>query len=1735
MISRIRSVVVVLSLIFVSVPTIHAGGVDRKPPSPIGEWSGDCNPGFRLASMPNAWAFSPKSEKLLVITHVAVDFEQLSKEDFLVTRDRQTGERFFDLKGFEFMALEAVIRSRSTGRVVRVIPGLYSMEHPKDPVLFEWDGLRRDGTPVRPGYYDVEVRGRFVPKRAGIRVADGYSYRDFDGWSIVEEACTRTLSVKVVEKSPRVRGGRGTTCAAPPSTYYSTVDASSQAALRSTLHDVIDDHTRYPYSSTSTDTWDILNDADENPSNASELLTIYKNQAYADGCSSGCAWNREHTWAKSYGFSEESGNGRIPYTDCHQLRAANASYNSSRGNKPHNTCSGGCTTYTTDANNGFGGGASDVDLGNGGSIACGGTPAAGDVWETWDHRKGDVARTILYMDVRYEGDTGTLGDEQDLIATSDLSLMTVETTNCGDGYQDPAYHGVLSTLLAWHAADPVDSDEQRRNDQVWCYQQNRNPFVDHPEWVDCLYNGVCSGAGSPAFGGIDSAADLDACADTGVQIDWTTPTDWNDGCSSSCSRGFNVYRNGAKITGGGCASPQPDTVVTCADTTGTNDTTYTYSVEAFNDGGNTANGGTTADAGDFVDDATAPVITSGPSTTAVTDSFTADWTTDEASDSYLEWGTTSGSYPDSTSDAADVTSHSLTATGLSLGTTYYYRVCSTDSCGNGPTCSAEATVTTSSSCVPGTGEHPVFINEFHYDNAGTDTGEFVEVAGPAGTDLTSWRIGLYNGSNGSQYDLDALGAVIDDEGNGYGAISISYPTNGLQNGSPDGIALIDDSGSVVQFLCYEGTFTATSGYADGMTCTDVGVSEDASPVGESLQLTGGPGFVYEDFSWTGPSTESPGSLNAAQDMRCGSGTAPPNFSGIDSATDADSCAATGIRIDWTTPSSWNDGCSSSCSRGFNVKRDGVTLTSGGCASPLGEAAVSCIDTTAGSGTSYTYTVEAFGDTGESTDGGASASQSDTVDTTAPVITAGPSATATSSSFTATWTTDEASDSFLEWGTTSGSYPNSTSDAADVTSHSLDATGLSASTTYYYRVCSTDPCGNGPTCSAEATATTGGNCTPGAGEHPVFINEFHYDNSGGDTGEFVEIAGPAGTDLGSGPWRILLYNGSDGKVYDTVDLSGSIDNEGAGYGALAFFPSTIQNGSPDGLALVDGSGSVVQFLSYEGTFTAQDGPALGMTSTDVGVDETPAPAAGYSLQLTGGPGIVSEDFTWSGPAVDSPGSLNSGQTMECVQPSDQLQVLTATASTGQVVLEWLDPATYPSGGTTRICRDTAAYPTDPASCTIDGTVTDVSGSAGAYGSLTDTSSIVDGTIYYYSAWVLDSGGTSSSGKTVTARPFATTGSVKWSYHSAASSLAPPGLYPGAVGTGALYAVANDNTLHATNPSVSGGRWPRTGAFDWSPMPMNGPAAQRPPVVSTTVGASNLVVFLGSEDGHAYAVDAHSGTTLWQSASLAAMITASVSGEFTAYSGNYDVLFVGTREAGAANALYGLSPSTGATLWTFDNGGSGSIGIISSGATVDYATDRVYFTSREHATGSTNTVWCLSFTDAGVSPVWTRSLGDVDAAPILYDGRLYVGTNSGDVYALDAATGASLWASPYSTGDGTVKGWVMPSFSSLPRRLVFATASTVWRLVDTGTSVSLDWSQTGVAGPSIPLVLEGTGIFVGSTDGRIYQIDESTGAIGSSVILGNGSATIGSPSFDHFNGVMTAGSESGTLYTMTIPLP
>lgn len=508
----------------------------------------------------------------------------------------------------------------------------------------------------------------------------------------------------------------------------------------------------------------------------------------------------------------------------------------------------------------------------------------------------------------------------------------------------------------------------------------------------------------------------------------------------------------------------------------------------------------------------------------------------------------------------------------------------------------------------------VWINEFHYDNDGTDVGEFIEIAGTAGVDLSTYQLVLYNGANGAAYNTLALSGIVPDQSNGFGAVSFSYPANGIQNGSPDGMALVQGGNIVIQFLSYEGTFVAVGGPANGMSSTDIGVEETGTtPIGFSLQLTG-TGSVYNDFVWNAPAPQSPGSLNTGQTM-----VAPPPPMGLlveyfDSFTPICNGVLNNITRLWRV----TDACG-------NVAEQTQMIT--------------VVDNEAPTFTvPANVTIECSDDPDDLTITGNVTNVEDNCDPN-PV----------------------ASYTDVENLTGCGGYTGTITRTWTVT----DGCGNATSQTQIITVVDTTP----PTFTTPADVTieceddpndldlTGNvtdamdNCT-GVGQMDIWINEFHYDNVGTDVNEFIEIAGTAGINLST--YQLILYNGANGLSYNTLNLTGIIPNQSNGFGTIAFvYPvNGIQNGSPDGIALVKDGTNVIEFISYLGIFTATNGPANGMLSVNVGVSENASTPVGFSLQKIGS-GSAGSAFTWSGPADDSPGTLNVGQTMIAVPPPSSM--------------------------------------------------------------------------------------------------------------------------------------------------------------------------------------------------------------------------------------------------------------------------------------------------------------------------------------------------------------------------------------------------------------------------------------------------------------------------------------------------
>jgi endonuclease I len=264
-----------------------------------------------------------------------------------------------------------------------------------------------------------------------------------------------------------------------PAGYYDTAAGKSGVALNNALHNIIKGHIKFPYTSTSTDVWDILMDTDEDTANTSNVILIYTGRSQEKNLNSSQGndadyWNREHVWSKSHGFPNEADTA---YTDVHHLRPCDSSVNSSRSNK-------------------------DFDNGGTPHPEAIGNFSDADSWEPRDAVKGDVARMMFYMEVRYENDGDYDLELQETIPTSGPNFAR------------------LSALLAWHQQDPVDNWEHIRNDKIYGYQGNRNPFIDHPEYVDLIW-GAAGVKGEPSNHPTNFNA---SAAGTNISLNWTDAT-----------------------------------------------------------------------------------------------------------------------------------------------------------------------------------------------------------------------------------------------------------------------------------------------------------------------------------------------------------------------------------------------------------------------------------------------------------------------------------------------------------------------------------------------------------------------------------------------------------------------------------------------------------------------------------------------------------------------------------------------------------------------------------------------------------------------------------------------------------------------------------------------------------------------------------------------------------------------------------------------------------------------------------------------------------------------------------------------------------------------------------------------------------------------------------------------------------------------------------------------------------
>ena len=242
--------------------------------------------------------------------------------------------------------------------------------------------------------------------------------------------------------------------AAEPPGYYNSAAGLTGTALRSALHNIIDDHDVISYANARF----ALEELDEDPNNTANLILLYERTSWPKAwfiSNHENGWNREHCWPNSYGIDDTG----PEYSDLFNLRAAGEPSNADRGNLYYDE--------STPSANGYERPAGPT------------TPLASQDFDSWEpplEVKGDLARAMFYMDLRYEGGSG----EPNLVLTDNVSLIS----------PNAAYMGRLSTLLIWHLLDPVSPAERDRLEGTYSYQRNRNPFVDRPEWVEKVYGAV---------------------------------------------------------------------------------------------------------------------------------------------------------------------------------------------------------------------------------------------------------------------------------------------------------------------------------------------------------------------------------------------------------------------------------------------------------------------------------------------------------------------------------------------------------------------------------------------------------------------------------------------------------------------------------------------------------------------------------------------------------------------------------------------------------------------------------------------------------------------------------------------------------------------------------------------------------------------------------------------------------------------------------------------------------------------------------------------------------------------------------------------------------------------------------------------------------------------------------------------------------------------------------------------
>lgn len=287
--------------------------------------------------------------------------------------------------------------------------------------------------------------------------------------------------------------------------YYANISGKKGDVLLSTLHDIIKDHLEYDYESTTDrEIYKIIDrNYDLSPLTSAQLANYnysdnpYIIKLYADynddiatadtfrnPGASRVSFDKEHIWAQSMGnFGRRGGAG----SDFHALWPSDVKGNqNAHSNYNYAVPTSGITNYVGDF-----GGTDWPQRTSGTSVGRNGTIAGGTikVFEPTDEWKGDVARAMLYMPVRYATHVDTYHPQLKLVNGSP-GTKTSSPTVYGEA-------GDLATLLEWNELDPPSEHEIRRNNLIYNnYQKNRNPFIDYPHWARIVYDSSYAGSGA---------------------------------------------------------------------------------------------------------------------------------------------------------------------------------------------------------------------------------------------------------------------------------------------------------------------------------------------------------------------------------------------------------------------------------------------------------------------------------------------------------------------------------------------------------------------------------------------------------------------------------------------------------------------------------------------------------------------------------------------------------------------------------------------------------------------------------------------------------------------------------------------------------------------------------------------------------------------------------------------------------------------------------------------------------------------------------------------------------------------------------------------------------------------------------------------------------------------------------------------------------------------------------------